>query len=75
MSMTDEQKKKDTFIRELAEVIYDYFPEIWELRYYVADGEEFVSVTYTNNSSRCICVTANSLSALLLDIGRYLCRH
>lgn len=38
MSMTDEQKKKETFVRELAEVIYDYFPEIWELRYYVADS-------------------------------------
>ena len=74
--MTDEQKTKANFINDLAEVIYDYFPDIWELMYYVDEAnEEFIKVTYTNHSSRCICVTADSLSALMLDIGRYLCRH
>ena len=74
--MTDEQKTKANFISDLAEVMYDYFPEIWELMYYINEAnEEFIKVTYTNHSSRCICVTADSLSALMLDIGRYLCRH
>ena len=53
--MTDEQKTKANFISDLAEVIYDYFPEIWELMYYVDEtNEEFIKVTYTNHSSRCI---------------------
>ena len=75
MSMTDEQKKKETFVRELAEVIYDYFPEIWKIRYQVNDGEEFIFVTYTNQSTRGICVTADSLSALVYDFGKYLIKH
>jgi hypothetical protein len=73
--MTDEQKTKANFISDLAETIYDYFPEIWKIEYYVDFNEEFIRVIYTNNCSRCICVTADSLSALMLDIGRYLCRH
>ena len=73
--MTEEQKKKEAFIASLAETIYDYFPEIWKIEYYVDFNEEFIKVTYTNHSSRCICVTADSLSALMLDIGKYLCRH
>lgn len=74
--MTDEQKTKANFISDLAEVMYDYFPDIWELMYYIDEtNEEFIKVTYTNHSSRYICVTADSLSALVLDIGRYLCRH
>lgn len=73
--MTDEQKKKETFVRELAEVIYDYFPEIWKIRYQVNDGEEFIFVTYTNQSTRGICVTADSLSALVYDFGKYLIKH
>lgn len=73
--MTEEQKTKADFIKDLAEVMYDYFPNIWELKYYVEGSEEFVLVTYTNHSSRSICVTADSLSALMLDIGKYLCRH
>lgn len=74
--MTDEQKTKANFISDLAEVMYDYFPDIWEILYFVDEAnEEFIKVTYTNHSSRCICVTADSLGALLLDIGKYLCRH
>ena len=74
--MSEEQKTKANFITDLAEVIYDYFPNIWEMIYYVDEAnEEFIRVTYTNHSTRCICVTADSLSALMLDIGKYLCRH
>ena len=74
--MTEEQKKKAAFIAGLAEVIYDHFPEIWEIKYYV-DGynEEFIHITYTNNCSRSICVTADSLKALMLDLSNYLIRH
>ena len=74
--MTEEQKKKAAFIASLAETIYDYFPEIWGIKYYVDErNEEFIHITYANNCSRSICVTADSLKALLLDLSNYLIRH
>ena len=73
--MTKEQKKKEAFIASLAETIYDYFPEIWKIEYYVDFNEEFIRVIYTNNCSRCICVTADSLKALMIDLSNYLIRH
>lgn len=74
--MTEEQKKKEAFIAGLAETIYDYFPEIWGIEYYVDEyNEEFIRVIYTNNCSRSICVTADSLKALMLDLSNYLIRH
>lgn len=74
--MTAEQKKKEAFINSLAETIYDYFPEIWKIEYYVDEcNEEFIHVKYANNCSRSICVTADSLKALMLDLSNYLIRH
>ena len=75
--MTEEQKKKEAFIASLAETIYDYFPEIWRIEYYADEeyNEEFIHITYANNCSRSICVTADSLKALMLDLSNYLIRH
>lgn len=73
--MTEEQKKKEAFIAGLAETIYDYFPEIWKIEYYVDFKEEFIRVIYTDSYSRSICVTADSLKALMLDLSNYLIRH
>lgn len=73
--MTEEQKKKEAFIASLAETIYDYFPEIWKIEYYVDFNEEFIRVIYTDSYSRSICVTADSLKALMSDLSNYLIRH
>ena len=74
--MTEEQKKKEAFIASLAETIYDYFPEIWEVKYIVDErNEEFIHITYANNYSRSICVTADSLKALLFELGSYMMKH
>lgn len=74
--MTEEQKK-EAFIVSLAETIYDYFPEIWRIEYHADEeyNEEFIHITYANNCSRSICVTADSLKALMLDLSNYLIRH
>lgn len=68
--MTECQKEKKDFVRSrLVSLLLGIDRDIAWAEYSV-DKEEFVKVTWKNGYSKLICVTADSLKALTMDVLR-----
>ncbi|MBR1823283.1 MAG: hypothetical protein IJ779_03500 [Ruminococcus sp.] len=70
--MTDEQKRKDSFVRhELRFLVRAIDKDITDISYTVTDvGEEEVTVTWHNGYKRRINVTGDSFKAIVWDVLR-----
>lgn len=71
--MTDEQRRKDSFVRnELRRLLLHIDPNIVTVEYSVEYGEEYVKIRwlYENGKdlNKRICVTADSFKALAVDV-------
>ena len=49
--------------------------DVESLEYWVCNGEEYVTIHYTNGHEAHICVTADSLVALAYDVFKYILHH
>lgn len=72
--MTDEQERKRAFVqcrlRVLLQGVEPYFFK--DADYYVENGEEYVRIKYFAKSDKVVCVTADSLKALTIDVIRHI---
>lgn len=72
---TQEQLRKADFVRgELTMLLTSADESIISCVFHVTvEGEEFVDVIYRNHYHRNICVSADSLMAIALDVIRAVC--
>ena len=72
--MTDEQLKKDSFVRnELRALAVKLDRDIADISYSVTDvGEEIVEIKWVNGYKRKICVTGDSFKGIVWDVLRHI---
>lgn len=66
----NEKQRKAKFVKEhFAQLLRAMQCEISNAEYTVMDnGEEYVIITYTNGFTKRICVSADSLRAIVIDV-------
>lgn len=68
----NEQQRKEEFVRNyLKPLLCNAQCEVTDAEYTILDnGEEYVIVTYTSGFTKRICVSADSLRAIAIDVTR-----
>lgn len=76
LNMREEQPNKALYVKkELSAAAKSANSDIRGLEYWVCNGEEYVTIHYSNGHEAHICVTADSLPALSCDVFRYIANH
>lgn len=76
LNMTKSQTSKFLFVKkELSAAVTKANSNIRSLEYWVCNGEEYVSIHYTNGHEATVCITADSLAAAALDVFKYVVNH
>lgn len=67
----NEQQRKTKFVKEhLAPLLRAMQCEVLDAEYTALDnGEEYVIITYTSGFTKRICVSADSLRAIVIDVA------
>lgn len=76
LNATEEHTGKALYVKnELSAAAKRANSDIRDLEYWVCNGEEYVTIHYSNGHEAHIHVTADSLPALSCDVFRYIANH
>ena len=64
----EKQAKKDFVSQNLSPLLRRADREIYSAEYDIDSNDEFVTITYANGYKKAVCVTGDSLIALIADV-------
>ena len=73
--MTEEQQKRQAFVKEYLERVVCAVGDISACTYLVENKEEYIEIEYFNGYKPRINVTADSIAALVYDVFKYIKNH
>ena len=66
----EKQAKKDFVSHYLSPLLRRADREIYSAEYEVDNNDEFVTITYANGYKKAVCITGDSLMAIVYDVIR-----